>query len=230
MKQLTTVGIVLSRTNYGEADRIVIMLTRDYGKVHILAKGVRKIRSKLAGGIELCTISSVTYIDGRSNLKTMVSSRLEHNYPTIVRDVQRTLYMYSVLKLLNRTTEDEVSPEYFELLQATLVGLDCVELPLSAVQIWFAIHMLRLSGHMPNLSQTADNQKLPQAEGYTFSFDDMSFVPEPTGGFRMDHIKLLRLVTVTASPLQLRNVQGSAELLESLQKLSDAMLGFYLRP
>ena len=47
MKQVVTKAIVLARTNYGEADRIVSVLTADKGKVRLLAKGVRKIKSKM---------------------------------------------------------------------------------------------------------------------------------------------------------------------------------------
>ena len=45
-----TQAIVLRRTNYGEADRILQLLTPE-GKKSVMAKGVRKEKSKLAGGI-----------------------------------------------------------------------------------------------------------------------------------------------------------------------------------
>ena len=51
MKQFISTGIVLARTDFGEADRILTMLSPDFGKLHLIAKGVRKERSKLAGGI-----------------------------------------------------------------------------------------------------------------------------------------------------------------------------------
>lgn len=49
-KDIRTLGIVLRRTNYGEADRILNILTPS-GKITAIAKGVRKSRSKLAGRI-----------------------------------------------------------------------------------------------------------------------------------------------------------------------------------
>ena len=53
MKTIRTKAIVIRRTNYGEADRILQLLTPDYGKVSVMARGVRREKSKLAGGIEL---------------------------------------------------------------------------------------------------------------------------------------------------------------------------------
>jgi DNA repair protein RecO (recombination protein O) len=46
-----TQGVVLTRINYAEADRILTVLTEDFGKVSLIAKGTRKEKSKLAGGI-----------------------------------------------------------------------------------------------------------------------------------------------------------------------------------
>ena len=51
-RDLKAQALVLRRTNYGEADRVVHFLTPE-GQVAVMAKGVRKARSKLAGGIEM---------------------------------------------------------------------------------------------------------------------------------------------------------------------------------
>ena len=57
-KDLRTKAIVLRRTDYGEADRILQLLTPS-GKRSVIARGVRKEKSKLAGGIELFSVSDV---------------------------------------------------------------------------------------------------------------------------------------------------------------------------
>ena len=55
---LRTHAIVLRRTNYGESDRILSLLTPE-GKIAVLARGVRKEKSRLAGGIELFSTDDV---------------------------------------------------------------------------------------------------------------------------------------------------------------------------
>ena len=50
---LNTEAVVLSRRNFGEADRIITLFTRDHGKITVLAKGVRRPRSKKAGHLEI---------------------------------------------------------------------------------------------------------------------------------------------------------------------------------
>ena len=56
---LRTQAIILRRTNYGESDRILTLLTPE-GKFSVLARGARKEKSRLAGGIELFSVSDVT--------------------------------------------------------------------------------------------------------------------------------------------------------------------------
>jgi len=67
MNMRRTSAIVLRRTNYGEADRILQLLTPD-GKRGVMAKGVRREKSRLAGGIELFAICEVVITDGKGEL------------------------------------------------------------------------------------------------------------------------------------------------------------------
>ena len=77
MRTFRTKAIVLRRTNYGEADRIVQFLTPD-GRRSVMARGVRKEKSKLAGGIELFAISDVVIGEGKGELGVVTSAKLEH--------------------------------------------------------------------------------------------------------------------------------------------------------
>jgi DNA repair protein RecO (recombination protein O) len=85
MNQIITTAIILRRTDFGEADRILTLITPDHGKIRLMAKGVRRPKSKLAGGIELFSVSKISYIKGRSEIGTLVSAQLNTHYGTIVR-------------------------------------------------------------------------------------------------------------------------------------------------
>ena len=61
---IKTLGLVLRRTNYGEADRILNIITPT-GKISAMAKGVRRARSKLAGGVEMFSLSEYVIHCGR---------------------------------------------------------------------------------------------------------------------------------------------------------------------
>jgi len=193
MNQIVTEGIILSRTDYGEADRILTLLTPDHGKLRLMAKGVRRVKSKLAGGIELFSVSTITFVKGRGDISTLVSARLVKHYSHIVEDLDRTMLGYELIKQLNKATEDHPEPAYFALLQEAFEALDNSSIPSELVQFWFAAQLLRLGGHTPNLHIDAAGHKLEADKQYSFDFDSMAFVVSPQGRFKAGHIKLLRL-------------------------------------
>src|SRR6185503_9222549 len=124
MRQFRTKCIILSRTDYGEADRIITFLTPDQGKVKAIAKGVRKSKSKLAGGIELFCISDISFIPAKREIGTVVSTRLIDHYGEIVKDIDRTNAGYSFIKKLDKATEDAAETDYFSLLEESFNALD----------------------------------------------------------------------------------------------------------
>jgi DNA repair protein RecO (recombination protein O) len=220
---LVTRGIVLARTDYGEADRIVTMLTPDHGKLRLMARGVRKPKSKLAGGIELFSVSDITFITGRGEIGTLISTRLLKHYGKIVTDIDRVQLGYELIKTLHRATEDHPEPDYFELLDQALQALDDSVIHLDLIHAWFDAQLLRLAGHSPNLSTDTAGVKLHPDQAYNFDLDAMAFAPHEAGNFKADHIKLLRLLFGRHQPTELRKVQGTAPLLPRLMDLLTAM-------
>lgn len=217
MKQQTTPAIILRRTNYGEADRIVTFLT-PIGKIRAMVKGVRRSKSKLAGGIELFSESTVTFLETRGDLARIVSTRLETHWDPIIGDLQRMMFGYEAMKMLDKIIEDEAGREYFDLLRATLDALADLELPLVAVELWFYMRLLKLQGKEPNLTTDQNGATLTPDSLYTFSTDTMSFTSSVAGNFTPDHIKLLRLTQSHAPKLlkQVKNIQNLAEDLKPL--------------
>lgn len=229
MKQVVTKGIVLTRTNFGEADRIITMLTPDQGKVRLMAKGVRKIKSKLAGGIELFSVSQISYIPGKKDIHTLTSSRLEIHYANIVREVERTMLGYELLKRVNRATEDEAESEYFLLLQQTLQALDQMACPTNRIELWFNVQLLILAGHQPNLATDSSGRKLTANQMYSFDFDEVSFTPSQQGSFTAAHITFMRLLCGVESPLQLQNIAGIDAVFDVSAQLVNSMYSQYIR-
>lgn len=58
-------GIVLKRKNYRESDRMITILTKEFGKIRTIAKGVRKISSRRAGHLEIFTQAKFGLYEGR---------------------------------------------------------------------------------------------------------------------------------------------------------------------
>lgn len=229
MKQYTTVSIVLNRTDFGEADRILTMLTPEYGKLRLMARGVRRIKSKLAGGVELFSISNITFVRGRGEISTLTSSRLQKHYANIVQDINRTMLAYELIKIINRATEDELEPVYFKLLQSTFEALNDLQIPLQLIETWFSAQMLYLAGHTPGLASDENGQKLDESRRYKFNFDHMIFITDNDGQFSSNHIKFLRLLFYNDSPKLLARIQDNAVWLSDLNPIVQTMLKTQIR-
>lgn len=227
MNQRRTSAIVLKRVEYGEADRILTVLTPDVGKLSLMAKGVRKVKSKLAGGIELFSTSEISYLPGRGSVGTLVSSRLIRHYGHIVQDIDRTMLGYELIKLLDKVTEDEPESAYYDLLEQAFSVLDDQNISVDFIRTWFSAQLLRLAGHTPNLHTDVNGAKLDALAIYQFDYDAMAFVyRETTNGFAADSIKYLRLVFSTNPPATIARVKGydifsqtCAPLMQTLRQL-----------
>ncbi len=229
MKQLLTTGIILSRTDYGEADRIITLLTPDHGKLTLMAKGVRKIKSKLAGGIELFSVSNITFIQGKGEVGTLISTRLIKHYGNIVKDIGRVQLGYELTKVLNKATEDQPEAEYFTLLEQAFSALDDSAISQELIRTWFFAQLLRQAGHRPNLQTDTSSQKLDANKKYNFDFEAVSFALHPEGNFSADNIKFLRLLFSGNQPKVLAQVQGTEKLLSTSEPLIRTMLTSYIR-
>lgn len=194
MNQITTNAIVLARINFGEADKIITVITSDYGKVRLLARGVRKIKSKLAGGIELFCVTTFTLIKGKGDIDTLTSSRLQTHYGNITTDYSRTMIGYDFLKIINSKTQDNCDQDYYRLLLVSLRSLDDVNINAELVKCWFTINLLKLMGHIPDFKFDKNGSKLEPGDSYGFDYQEVGFVKQAKGRYGVNHIKIMRLL------------------------------------
>ncbi len=228
MNQVQTTAIILSRTDYGEADRILTLLTPDNGKLRLIAKGVRRVKSKLAGGIELFSVSEVSFIRGRRDIGTLISTRLIKHYGNIVSDINRTMLGYDLLKKVHKATEDEPEAEYFDLVEISFAALDDATIGQDVIRLWFTMQLLRLSGHTPNLETDVTGGRLQADKRYEFSYDNAAFMPSTRGSFTADHIKFLRLGFRGVSPKGLQQIGGIELLVQQCMPLVTTLSGMYM--
>ncbi len=229
MKQIVTKGIVLSRTDYGESDRILNVLTPDNGKISLMAKGTRKIKSKLAGGIELFCLSDITFLVGKGDMGNLISSRLITYYGNIVTDLDRVQLGYKLIKMLNRATEAHTEEGYFELLDKSFEALNNLELDIDLILFWFEAQLLKLSGHSPNLKYDQAEKKLLEDVSYNFDYENMSFVSSAEGKFNSKHIKTLRLLFSNNLPKEISKVNNLLTTIKDVSPIITTSLSTYIR-
>lgn len=227
MKTVRTPAIVLARIDYGEADRIITFLTPKHGKLRLMAKGVRRVKSKLAGGIELFSTSDISFIKGKGDIGTLVSTQLIKHYGHIIKDINRVQLGYDLIKNLHKATEDNAEEEYYYLLEDIFVALNDVRLDVELIKLWFYAQMLALNGHTPNMQTDASGNKLEADSSYNFDFESVAFNKNETGRFNASHIKTMRLLFSQNKPLQLAGVAGFSEKLETVKPLINTLQKTY---
>ena len=193
MKNNRTLAIVLRRTNYSEADRILQLLTPD-GKKSVIARGVRREKSRLAGGIELFAICEVVLTDGKGDLGILTSARLIQFYNHIMEDYDRMQFAYSAIKLVSGASEMVDGPEWYDVLAETLAGLNALSINVGVIQTWFYLRYAALLGYELSLWHDIGGEKLLSDKTYQYDSAERGFRQSTNGEVTSEHIKLLRLI------------------------------------
>lgn len=153
-----TEAIILRRSDFGEADRLLTIFTARYGKRRVLAKGARKTSSRRAGHVELFNRVELQLATGR-NLDIVTDAQIVEAYRRLHEDLPRLSYAYYISELLDKLTVDEEEnwPVY-QLLTGAFAALDSSP-ALDLVARHFELHLLNLLGYRPYLFQCASCQE-----------------------------------------------------------------------
>ena len=227
MDRIVDRAIILSRINYGEKDRIITVLGKDQGRVSVLAKSVRTPKSKLAGGVELLSDSTITMAKGRGDLYILTSSRLNEHYQNITSDYARLTIAYNFLKVVSKITEVGTGSELFKVLQSSLGLLNNQSFPKELAEIWFNANVLNEVGCSPNTKTNTNGEELKKSDSYLFDFDNQCFRPSSNGRFTQNHIKFMRIMVQQKSPEKLTNIKGSGEYAPALYNLFSQLMNYH---
>ncbi len=195
MKMRRAKAIVLRRTNYREADRIIDYIT-DMGRVSAIAKGARKEKSKLSGGVELFSLSDIVTGNGKGDLDILVSASLVVFYRHILDDYDRMQFAYEVLKVTAKNSQNIDGPDWFNIVSEVLAALDDTKISLQLVQVWFYVRVAEILGDELNLGFDADGHRLDSEHTYRYDSSIKTLVIDSSGSITANHIKLLRLISL----------------------------------
>jgi len=226
MAIIKTRGIVIRKVNFGEADRILTIMTADRGKIRAIAKGVRRPRAKLAGWLDMFAYNEFQLAEGR-NLDIVVSAnKVQSGFAKATPDLRQTGLMYYVCELVDKLLEEthEVAG-VFPLFEETLSAIADKAVPLEIAKTYFEIRLLTILGFAPELYRcVVSGEELNGAEKLYFSHrlggvfcdgkNQDDFAPE----ISKDGIKLLRLLQ--RYPLEaIRKVKVDNETAEEVSRL-----------
>jgi DNA repair protein RecO (recombination protein O) len=148
-QSIKTNGIVLKGTNFGEADRILTILTERQGKIKAIAKGVRKIRSHMAGALEPFMLVDLQFHEGRS-MHIVTGAVIVDDYSGIHNDLDKISQAFYIGELIDKLVPEDIhAPEVFEIAKE-IFSLISAELK-TVVMRAFELKIVEAGGFKPEL-------------------------------------------------------------------------------
>lgn len=192
-KDIRTKALVLRRTDFGEADRIINFLT-EQGIIAAIAKGVRKEKSKLAGSVELFTVSDITLHKSLNNkLCVLTSAKMLEHYDKIVYKLPELELAGMIMKQVAKYAENSTGPEYFNLLHEVLAALNAGVNP-ELVETWFWFNFATINGEQINLARDVAGNKLDPMKTYVWDSTESALKEQLGGNVSAEDIKLMRFM------------------------------------
>ncbi len=149
--------------DYRDTDRIVTLLTEDFGKIGAVARGARKSHRRFGGALQPYVLMQAELRKGRGELEHLQSVSVKRAYLNILRDLDAVAAAGAGLaSIRERLPDHEPAPEIFE---TTLGFLDALDrgLPCTETSLSFQIRVLAFLGFAPVLDQCVRCGKLPPA-------------------------------------------------------------------
>lgn len=199
-----TCGFVVKKDDASDANRIFTVFTQDFGKIKILGKAIRKIASKLKGGIDVISLSEIEFIQGKS-YKTLTDAVILEKFEGIKNNLDRLKTAYEINGSIDGLVKGEEKDEkIFSLLKTVYLRLNDLELDsiqLRLLYFYFIWNLFFLLGYQPQLYKCANCQKKLLPEFFYFSPDEGGVIClscsqkiKKSQRINSDVIKTLRLI------------------------------------
>ena len=184
-----TEAIVLRRSDFGEADRLLTVLTPERGKLRLIAKGARKPASRKSGHVELFSYGRYLVAVGH-DLDIVTQAETIEPFLPLHEDLLRATYAYYVAELTDAfTPEQDENRPLFTLLKEALGWLAAAD-DLPRVARYYEIHLLGLAGYQPQLFACGACKKPLEPETNYFSPAQGTVYCPRCGRDRIDAVEL----------------------------------------
>jgi DNA repair protein RecO (recombination protein O) len=198
-RSFRTDALILKRRAFGEADRLLTVLTPTHGKRQVIAKGARKPTSKKTGHVELFSRVDMLISLGRT-FDIVAQAELRDAYLPLREDLTRGAYASYIAELTDRFTLDEDTEQnaVFDLLADSFTHL-CEDDDSRLAVRYFEMHLLDHAGFRPELNHCVFTFEAVEPRDQFFSFSEGGVVSPNAAQYAsaispisLDALKLLR--------------------------------------
>ncbi len=181
--ETTVAAIVLRRRDSGESDRRLTLLTKELGKVDVVAKGAKKAASRLAGSSDPLTMATMTLAKGKVN-QFVTQAQPLHSFRGLRTDYERLGMALALIELYAAILPwGEPMESAFDLLVGSLKAIESHAKPIVAL-VWAELKLMEESGYLPPFDAcVSTGEKVREAEpwlspiagGYVSMSEAMSY-------------------------------------------------------
>jgi len=150
-------AIVLRSIDFSESSSIVTLFTREFGKIHGMAKGARRPKGPFEGALDLLALSRIVFLRKSSDaLDLLTEAKLERRFRPAGGDLSSLYAAYYVAELLGELTDDyDPHPELFDAADQALAELRAPG-GVARSLLRFELTALRVLGHLPSLADCVE--------------------------------------------------------------------------
>lgn len=199
-----TYAIIIGFYSLGEADKIIVFYTKDYGQIRAVAKGVKKLKSKLVGKLELLSYGILVFYERvNKDLHIINSFDTIETFQAIREDLLKIAYCSYIAELVQRVKhEGEIDPDTFDMIIDILYMMKTSNDPELITRV-FELRLLERLGFSPRLDFCVICSK--EVKGLKIGFS------VPNGGILCDDCLSLNAVSLYIS-------RGTLELMKRMMK------------
>jgi len=229
-----TEGIVLKSTEFEEADKIVTIYTKNYGKISAIAKGVRKIKSKFGSSLEILTHSIFLIYKGR-NIDIVSQTEILESFFSTSKEVIKFAFAVNCVEMVNKLTEErEINIGLFNLLKEVLHYLRKTDDP-KLLTLSFKWQTISLLGYRPSINhccrcnKSVEDQKemyFNIKEGGLLCNNCVAEDKEECINVSLYFVKLLRKILITHLST-ISNATIPDNKMKELEKITNIYIGYH---
>ena len=154
-RRYTTEAIVLSRFDFGEADRILTLITPAWGKIKVIAKGIRRPTSRIGGSLEPFAELQVALARGRT-FEVVTQVVVDHAWLNLRDSLESAATAWYLAELADRSLEERTAAEPLYTLLKRAYGLLDAGMAPGRVARWYEMHLADELGVRPEVDRCAE--------------------------------------------------------------------------
>ncbi len=221
----------MKRLDFGEADRLITVFTKNKGKITALAKGIRRIESRRAGNVELLNRSKLFFAQSKS-LPILTEAEAVETYSNLKKDLKKVGNAYHIAELVDKFFHDgQENFKVFELLAETLSFLDKAEdKKVENLVRAFELKILTLAGYSPQVDHCVKCGKSLEPSNNLFSPEAGGVLhPKCAQNFTLSKEISVEVIKL-ARYMQSQNIKDSAKvnIPTAVMEKFEALTKFYL--